>query len=58
MAELFRIVSNLNLRKNNKIVVCQPDQASTSDNQKDKESKQVELRITDMENLYRTGQYL
>ena len=49
MAELFRIVSNLNLRKNNKIVVCQPDQASTSDNQKDKESKQVELQIADIE---------
>ena len=36
MAELLRTLSNLNLRKNNKIVVCQPDQASTLDNQKDR----------------------
>ena len=37
------------MRKNNKIVVRQQDQASTSNNQKDKESKQVELQIANIE---------
>ena len=49
MAKLLRTLSNLNLRKNNKIVVRQPDQASTLDNQRDKESKQIELQIANIE---------
>ena len=50
MAKLLRTLSCLNLRKNNKIVLHKPDQASTLDNEKDKDSKQVELQIANIEN--------
>ena len=50
MAELLRTLNNLNLRKNNKIAIHQPNQASSFDNKKDKQSKQVKLQIANIEN--------